>query len=59
MLWTWVFTVGRPIPSWVPMAESVRYVVRRVRTRASAGVRETVVRDSLLLSVFGRLRMVL
>ena len=56
---TCVFTVGRPMPSWLPMAASVRYVGSRVRTRVSAGVRETVLRDAFLRGGFSWLVMVL
>jgi hypothetical protein len=45
--------------SSVPIAASVRYVGRRPRTRVSAGVRQTVVRDCFLLRVCGWLVMVL
>jgi hypothetical protein len=41
------------------MAASVRYVGRRHGTRVLADVKETVVRDSVVLSVFGWLVMVL
>jgi hypothetical protein len=47
MFSTWVFTVGRPMSSSVPMAASVRYVGRRASTRVSAGVREAVLRVRL------------
>ena len=41
------------------MAPSVRYAGRSDRKRVSADVKETVVRDSFVLSVFGWLVMVL
>jgi hypothetical protein len=59
MFSTCVFTVGRPTPSSVPIAASVRYVGSSARTRVSAGVRETVARDAFVLRVLGWLVMVL
>jgi hypothetical protein len=41
------------------MAASVRYVGRRVRTRISAGVRRTVLRDSFWRVAFGWVVIVL
>jgi len=45
--------------SSVPIAASVLYVGRRLRTRVSADVRETVLRVAFLLRVLGWLVMVL
>jgi hypothetical protein len=59
MFATWVLTVGRAMPSWLPMPASVWYVVRSARTRVSAGVRDTVVRDVFFLGGVGWLVMVL
>jgi hypothetical protein len=59
MFSTWVFTVGRPMSSSVPMAASVRYVGRRASTRLSAGVREAVLRVWFRRVGFDWLQMVL
>jgi hypothetical protein len=46
------------IPSWVPIAANLRCIGRADDNRVLArGVKEAVVRDSFLLSVFGWLVM--
>jgi hypothetical protein len=47
------------MPSWVPVAVSVRCAGWSDTTWVSADVEETVVRDSFVLSAFGWLVMVL